>query len=344
MYYIMSDQTNTKISIIELSFINNTYKGSYESISRINEKEFIYIPTHLDQLTFVYNFVSAQRENININNVIGINYQDIKITDATDVEQDGIFWLLGILQSENKYKTYLIKGSYNKVDKKITLIGKYEIPEKDTSLKFEGLTKVNHNEFVLCSENGYFHDFKNTKYGMIYVKIDGNIMVRPLLIEVNGLSNFTYFYNFYKFSTIFNIEKGFVLMPQFPDTYYETCYVFSLQEIERIKNESGPISIIKTYHSFNTSYSDQNNLIYNDGIMKNNGIEALTSSGKIINVHGDKFYGSSTWIYPYFITEGEIAPPDQLYVEKIDKIPKDYDKLKVGEYIRPVIGIIKTIP
>ena len=338
----MTNQVNTNICVLEVSFIENTYPGTYESISRIDDKQCLMIPSNLNELTFVYDFESGQTHNVTINNDPGINTNDLNITDATDVELDGIFWILGVkpIPGLKEFNTFLIKGSYNNDDKKITLVQVFEIPEQNKDIKFEGLTKVNDNEFVLCSKNGNFHDFKNKKYGIIYVKIDDIVMVRPLLIEINGISDFSQYYHMYKFSSIFNVEQGFALMPQFPDTYFETCYIFNYQEILRIKDESGPMGIIKSYESFNTSYSEDNNL--DTSFMRNHGIEAMTKT-RIRTRLGDKYYGISTWIYPYFITPADTARPEQKYVELIDRIPSNYDRSKVGKYIRPVTGKIKNI-
>ena len=349
-----------EISIFSIAFTDDVYRGEFEAISKIDDKQFILIPTSLKESTLIYNFESKETDSIKVlkSEHLKINLANHRITDATDIDQDSNLWLLGLkTKSDKKIQAYLIKAHFCLETKEITLICRYKVPRSSgqsdkIELNYEGLVQVSSNDFILCSDNQYYDPtITNGISGTSLVRIDPvnpqNVSVYPLQLSAGYPLQFT-IYNMFKFSSAFNTETGICIMSQVPDSYFELACMITNKEVERIREtvslpnvNNAPLTLVSDIN-LNTSYDTRSNDPVDSDLflMRNQGIEAMTSCGK-------NYYGISSWVYPYLYTDGEVVPPGQQYAEYADPVngpvSSNYDKTKVGLYVRPVRGIVKVI-
>ncbi len=337
-------EVNDLINVqMKLTIIEDLIKGTYESISRIDKKKFIFVPSFFkNDLALVYDF--EDKKKVNDLSVEQGTIESYRLTDATDIESDGSFWLLGIrfIDVRKSLETVLIKAMYDETNKKITLINKYILPIKD--LFFEGLVKVSEDEFFICADNKYKNIDKmyNKKYGLVYAIIGkdlNDVIVQPLDIKCGDWKMMNWVFNSRQFSSMFKYDHGIGLIPQRPEAGTEYGYGICNNEIERIRNiiklktNDHEIITVEASIRFDCYYSESkmNNYIINEGI------EAATFD------ENNNLYGITTCIYPYYINGTEKAPGDQIFVLKLmsGKFPEGYERSKAGLYIRPFIGTMK---
>lgn len=330
---MMSQQDSAdEISIFSIAPMNDVYRGEFEAISKINTKQFILIPTSLKEMALIYNFESSReidKIKFTKSNDLDINLENHRITDATDVDQDSILWLLGLKMKTNKQiQTYLIKAHFCPETKTITLIHRYRVPRSpdqgDIELNYGGLVQVSPNDFILCSDrcNHYIEkpDNSNLINGTSLIRIDPenpqNVKVFSLLLSPGTPLQFI-MYNMFKFSSAFNTETGICIMSQVPDSYFSLACMIATKEIDRIRetidrptNSYPQPLILASEINLNTTYDTSYYLDPKDSdlfLMKPIGIKAMTSCG-------ENYYGIESWVYPYRRTDGE-EQPDQQYVE-----------------------------
>lgn len=328
------------MSILNLTVIGDTFKGKFTAISKIDDTRCIFVSNAIHEISFVYNFETHERQDIGTSINPELCTDNLRITDATDCEADGTLWLLGEKSIEPDHQTpYLIQCKYK--DQVIILESMVQInsdpSDKSPGLSFQGIAKISDNEFLLCSSNKFVLDPMNKKYGLVYVQMNqGKINIQPLKLESFDQS----LYDMFQFSAMFNTELGIGIMPKKPDSYAETLFEISYQDLEQFKdNQSDEIKNINATKTYNTSYTNNGRPLDDQNyVMRNLGVGAMTKSG-------DKYPGITSWVYPYLIskTSNQILPQDhpaKQFVEYVDPgmIPSDYDKTKAGIYCRPCIG------
>jgi hypothetical protein len=250
----VNDCCDIKTEILCDKFINRNEcnkKSGFKALTFIGEGRCIIYPEMMfneyDDIIskpFIYDYkTKCKLSDVNIvDNGICIN----NITDATDMDDDGIIWLLSVRKSKCKKqseKVSLIKVSYNSTTKTLTFEEKYVIPQCDKSTNYQGLASVTDSSFLLFS-NG---KAKSSKRGILYVVIDGSdVIMYKIKLSLNGCDLSDCDYDKLKITSASRTTDGLIIVPQNPEHLKKTVLFISNEELEKLENIDENTSIDNT--------------------------------------------------------------------------------------------------
>ena len=69
------------MEVLNFTVLGDTFKGHYAAISKIDEKQFIFVSSTMKGTSFVYNYETGSRTDIQITDPNNLLCDNIKITD-----------------------------------------------------------------------------------------------------------------------------------------------------------------------------------------------------------------------------------------------------------------------
>jgi len=233
---------------------DNRYNYTYESIAHISDEKCIIFPELMWNVSqretvnnpIVYDFKTGNEYKIIVNDN---NIKLYRVTDMTDVDESGIFYMISLNYNSQSIKYFgdttnfrsIVKAKYDPKGE-ITLLKKIDITSTPSiaTPNFEGMVRISHNEFILASNN-YSLGTDNANNCLVYVYIGDDETIETNAIEFNLCVNNNRIApetcNSFQFSSIFKTRHGIYIIPKNMkkmDSYI--TFFISNEEINCLKN------------------------------------------------------------------------------------------------------------
>lgn len=366
-----SDCEEKTVCDLKINNIDQRIKVRCEAVSLICESEALIIPSSLFNTDgsvanepVIYDY--KLKKTIGAVTVFTNNIQIHRITDATDVDEDGCFWLLDVnCQACRQSNGSLIKAWFDKCKRTIEFIAQYQIPLTNCECNnecpnFEGLAKVGKNDFILFSNDK--SEFNG--HGIVFVTIKCNeVLAKTIHLKICDREMNPHTYDLYRISTAFAVENGVIFVPQFPEQHIGTVFMVTNRELHKVKHEihhvdsCKPKCISMNGYIMTLCMKDEckNTPVTHEDVdfstfMTYRGIKAMTVD------RCGKIYGITSWVYPYLILSSENPVPmppkemRQMYgsepvcIQTITDpaFPAGYDRSLAGFYTKPFVGKLIT--
>lgn len=212
---------------------------SYEAISRLEKDNALVFPEIIFSLgntlmlnsIFRYDFKTKTKiEDIKL---IANGMFPYRITDATDVDRNGDFWILAInryqdppYSDEKASFRSLIKAHLSQST--VTFVSRFNIGGTTTTPNFEALTQIGKDQFLILSDG---FSVENNQ-GVVYVKIVKNkTRVKTLDVYLKGSKLSPQQFDDLQISGACNYKKDVIVLPQLGSFLYRV----SCKNITQIK-------------------------------------------------------------------------------------------------------------